>query len=219
MRVKEDLRPQKLYPEEGKTHYGVITEYKYQTFSSRATGKPLKGLRIMIRPNDPKYTSVTAFGWIGEDEQGLYIYKGSRLEEWIKRILNVPDLSNIRLDSIIGAPCLFTVKFTQGENPETHAVRQFCNVSDIMSLPNNIPVMPTIPTGVNQSSTPDMNVYYPGTPAHQNVVNPAVHTGSPVKPNIPVAQVPQTPQVQSPVPTGIPVKNKVSDALNDGDLL
>jgi len=217
MRVKEEVKPPKLYPEEGVTHYGVITEYKYQTFSSK-TGKTLKGLRIMIRPNDPKYTSVTAFGWIGEDEQGLYIYKGSRLEEWIKRILNVSDLSNVRLDSIIGALCLFTVKFTQSENPETHVVKQYCNVNDIMSIPTNIPIMPTS-TGVNQPSVSNPNMYHTGTPIQSNSVNTVMPSSSMTKHNIPIPQAAQAPQVQNPVSPKIPVKNTVSDTLNDGDLL
>jgi len=223
MRIKEDDRPKKRYPEEGKTHYGVITEYKYQSFTSKKTGKPLKGLRITIRPNDPNYFSVSAFGWIGEDDQGLYIYKGSVLEEWIKRVLNVPDLSTIRLDSIIGANCLFTVKITKSENPDTHQVREFCNVTDIMSLPNNIPVMPAaVPNMVNPvTGTPVINPTYSGVP----------NSGVQNTPIVPTYGIPN-PQINQSVPTSVPTHSNITsggtrvqtkgapvDTLADGDLL
>jgi hypothetical protein len=214
MRIKEDDRPKKRYPEEGKTHYGVITEYKYQSFTSKKTGKPLKGLRITIRPNDPNYFTVSAFGWIGEDDQGLYIYKGSVLEEWIKRILNVPDLSTARLDSIIGANCLFTVKITKSENPDTHQIKEFCNVTDIMSLPNNIPVMPVAGSGVvNQvpntgTTVIDSTVNKVPTYWAQNTqANPVPPTTVPTHPNVTSGGT----RVQ---PKGAPV-----DLLADGDLL
>jgi hypothetical protein len=214
MRIKEDDRPKKRYPEEGKTHYGVITEYKYQSFTSKKTGKPLKGLRITIRPNDPNYFTVSAFGWIGEDDQGLYIYKGSVLEEWIKRVLNVPDLSTIRLDSIIGANCLFTVKITKSEHPDTHQIKEFCNVTDIMSLPSNIPVMPAAaPNMVNQvpnAGTAAIDPTFNKIPTYwtqDTQVNPVTPTAVPTHPNVTSGG------------TRVQTKSAPVDTLADGDLL
>jgi hypothetical protein len=137
MRVINRPESNKKNPEPGKTYVGKIVEHKFVSIPTK-NGRTSKALKLMIQPKQDDLFKVSAFDWVGEDETGPYIYAESKMETWIKRILNVSDLSTVRIDSLIGKNCLFVVEKSVGKpdpkKPEAPP-REFFNVSDILCIP------------------------------------------------------------------------------------
>ena len=161
MRVMHKPKDNRSNPEPGKTYKGTIVETKYSNGKSKKDGKPWYGLTLLIKPSQEDLFKVKAFDFIGEDETGYFVYADSKMETWIKRIMNIPTLESFRVDSLKDKSCLFIVEKSAGKvdpkNP-TLPVRDFYNVCDILCLPIdaivNTPTLPPAPAAQVKTAEP-----------------------------------------------------------------
>jgi hypothetical protein len=120
--------------EDGKTYVGTITGHVFKDITSKKNGKKYKLVEISIRPDDEKLKNAKASDFVGEDEGGAYVYKGSKLDTWLSRIFNAADLSSVTLNDLAGKKCMFVVEKTE-KVYEDGSRREFFNASDIIALP------------------------------------------------------------------------------------
>lgn len=134
-------KPEKADLVDKQTYLGTIQDYKFKDVTTKK-GKQLKSIKIRISPDDESLKSATAFDWVGEDNDGCYIYRNSKLDTWLQRIFNVSDISSVRLDDIKGKKCLFVVSVNVKKDEKTGKDISFFNVDDILSLPVGVYVAP-----------------------------------------------------------------------------
>lgn len=138
MRVMNKPKDDRTNPEPGKTYRGTIVEAKFSSGKSKKDGKPWYGLTLSIKPTQADLYKVKAFDFVGEDETGYFVYADSKMETWIKRIMNLTSLETFRVDSLKDKSCLFIVDKSPGKPDPAKPgapVRDFYNVTDILCLP------------------------------------------------------------------------------------
>jgi hypothetical protein len=134
-------KPEKKDLIDKQTYLGTIQDYKFNDVTTKK-GKHLKSIKIRISPDDDSLKSATAFDWVGEDNDGTFIYRNSKLDTWLQRIFNVSDIGSVRLDDIKGKKCLFVVSVNVKKDEKTGKDISFFNVDDILSLPVGAYVAP-----------------------------------------------------------------------------
>jgi hypothetical protein len=93
---------------EGRWYNGGVESQETISFpTSRGTGYALK---LKVKPEDSEYFATTAFDFIGMDETGPYIQKGSKMETWLKVIFGVSSLEKVVLAEIKDKKLAFKVK-------------------------------------------------------------------------------------------------------------
>ena len=209
MRIIE--RPEKKKPEDGKTYVGTITDYRFVDMTSKKTGKAMKGIKIKIKPDDESMGNIEAFDWIGSDENGMFIYRGSKLDHWLQRVFNVSEVSSIRFDDIKGKKCLYVVSVTSKNDPSTNTLRTYYNVNDILSLPVgafvSAPAPQPMPAQPYQATQPIP------TPVPQPMPAQPYQTPQPVQPTQPL----YTNASQSTAASAAPVQN--NNDWSNGEIL
>lgn len=136
MRVLQRPESDKMEYEIGKIYEGVIDNVEFIDHIT-SSGQKIKGLKLWVTPKNENYRRIAAFDWIGEDEDGIFIFADSKMEIWLKRIFNIDSLSKVKLSDTKGKSCLYTVgseekRYKDKTGKESNRV--FYHINEILPL-------------------------------------------------------------------------------------
>ena len=155
MRIIEKSMPKREEVNLNQEYTGKIVDYAIKSFQTKR-GTPGYSLKLKILP-DAHIGPVYAFDFIGYDENGPYILRGSKMEGWLKTIFGAHSLENVILENVKGRQCKFKVvvrdfeaKDKETGNPFVAKSRDVVDFYQFTPVPTSTTKTPPSPSKVTE---------------------------------------------------------------------